>query len=197
MKSRPMPFTDDSVNAIRAGHKTETRRLLKAKAGAINVEVPLAEQSPYGVPGDQLWVKETHAYRTDIDGSVDPEKARHYTVYRADKTEFSPSDPHNWHNFGGRWRSPRYMPRWASRLTLEVTSIRVERLQEIDELGALAEGVEGKRVTGTLDGVPGEYVIGSARDGYIALWDTINAERAPWVSNPMVWVVGFKVLHAG
>ena len=96
-----------------------------------------------------------------------------------------------------KWRPSIFLPRWASRITLAVTAVRVERLQEISELDALDEGVEGKRVTSVLNGVRGEYVVGSARDAYAALWDTINGDRAPWASNPWVWVVEFSRVEAG
>jgi hypothetical protein len=82
------------------------------------------------------------------------------------------------------------MPRWASRITLAVTNVRVERVQDISELDALAEGVEGRSVESVLDGVSGEYIVGSARDEYAELWRSINGAES-WDENPWVWVVEF------
>lgn len=96
------------------------------------------------------------------------------------------------------WRPSIYMPRWASRITLEVTEVRVERLQDISEEDAQAEGVE------RCDGFPlslgypageddGKCVLyPSAVRAFSVLWDSLNHERAPWRSNPWVWVIRFK-----
>jgi len=90
-----------------------------------------------------------------------------------------------------------HMPRWASRINLEITKVRAERLQDIDALDALAEGVEGTHViTGTLRESggrerTGEFIEGCPRDGYAQLWDQINGPGA-WDLNPWVWVVEFK-----
>jgi hypothetical protein len=90
------------------------------------------------------------------------------------------------------------MPRWASRLTLAVEEVRVERLLDITEDDARAEGVErdpdgcdGWRGYGSL-GIRGGYTWTTARDSFADLWDSINADRAPWASNPWVWVVRFS-----
>jgi len=89
----------------------------------------------------------------------------------------------------GPWRSPIFMPRWASRITLEVTGVRTERVQDITYDDILAEGWNSRTSEPITDGTAGE----DARAWYIALWDSINARRGyPWVSNPWVWVVEFK-----
>jgi hypothetical protein len=88
------------------------------------------------------------------------------------------------------------MPRFASRLTLEVVSVRVERLNEISEADAEAEGIE--RYRGPLrwmrwrDPITSEWNRPSATGAFRDLWDSINAKRAPWESNPWVWVIEFK-----
>jgi hypothetical protein len=95
-----------------------------------------------------------------------------------------------------RWRPSIFMPRWASRITLEVTEVRVQRLQEVTEDDALAEGVEPLKhiapdqplLTG---GTAGEQ---PHRLAFSVLWDSINGERASWVSNPWVWAVSFRRL---
>lgn len=81
------------------------------------------------------------------------------------------------------------MPRWASRITLEVTGVRVERLQDISEEDASAEGVE------MYDSATGDVFYGP-RDAFMALWETINGKRAPWASNPWVWVIEFRRVQA-
>lgn len=168
---------------------------------------------PYGEPGDRLWVRETWRY---ADWTEDGQPWIRYAADDARRlcervsSEWAARVADIWAELSSaenvavdgraadrKWRPSIFLPRWASRITLAVTAVRVERLQEISELDALDEGVEGKRVTSVLNGVRGEYVVGSARDAYAALWDTINGDRAPWASNPWVWVVEFSRVEAG
>lgn len=87
------------------------------------------------------------------------------------------------------------MPRWASRLTLEITGVRVERLQEIGEEDALAEGI--KLLPGGGFGLNEPFSeFNSARSAFAFLWDSINGKRVPWLSNPYVWVIEFKRMEA-
>lgn len=172
---------------------------------------------PYGAPGDRLWVKETHSivpcsagvelYPDGWDRSRAPVRqaagvSQEGVRYRAtwDKTH------------GGRWRPSIYMPRWASRITLEVSGVRVERLQAISEEDARAEGLKGVTKDGKLvkfgipdrDGWPGQDDDGwewaswdaDPRVAFAGLWDEINGARAPWSSNPWVWVVEFRRVEA-
>lgn len=150
---------------------------------------------PYGRPGDRLWVRETwgtrhmHEIGQHIfgDGPI-PDHTQ--VVYKAGSlvraSRDAPPDfdlekwPASWSDDpkpdSGRWRPSIHMPRWASRITLEVADVAVERLQEITEEGAVAEGCE-------------------TRAGFRDLWDSINAKRGhPWDSDPWVWVIGFRVL---
>ena len=102
-------------------------------------------------------------------------------IYRADDED--PDIPHDklWEPF--RWRPSIHMPRWASRLFLEVTDVRVERVQEVSEEGAIAEGMQ----------MVGPAAL-SDRTSFAHLWDTINAKRGySWESNPWVWVIEFRV----
>ena len=96
----------------------------------------------------------------------------------------------------GKWVTPLFMPRWASRITLEITDVRVERLQEISEDDARAEGAEWY---GFADLQPnGELREGPSfayRAGFHDLWDSINADRCPWESNPFVWAVSFRKIE--
>ena len=155
---------------------------------------------PYGQPGDELWVRETFASRVDIDGDSDPKRARHYTYYRASEDcaqGFSPSDPMNWHDFGGCWRPSIHMPRWASRITLRVEDVRVERVQEISFVDALAEGCSAHFAEQFKCGRPDcdaqdDWHYGQ-RWQFERLWNGINAKRGfGWDANPFVWVVTFS-----
>ena len=127
---------------------------------------------PYGQPGDRLWVREGHA--------LDDRRV----FYRAAHVEAEGSGP----RVDVRWRPSIHMPRWASRITLEVTEVRVERLQSISEEDAIAEGctLECMRPTGDDSG---SAIHGPG--GYLALWESINGPDS-WDANPWVWVVKFK-----
>lgn len=148
---------------------------------------------PYGIPGDSLlWVRETWATNYDLD-HVKPsnlEPYHHLTpiYYKADGPNL-----HNGYELGylaKSWRPSIYMPRWASRLTLEVTGVRVERVQDISEADAIAEGVESwaaaycsRNPENKLD--PVEY--------FGLLWNSINSARGyGWENNPWVFVVEFR-----
>ena len=130
---------------------------------------------PYGQPGDRLWVREKWAHEDSWYGKETvsfkncyvPDRGYTWITYAADIV--SPAEVPD------RWRPSIFMPRWASRLTLEVRSVRVERLNDITDTDARAEGTAG-------------------RDAYQSLWDRINAKRAAWASNPWVWVVEFRRL---
>lgn len=137
--------------------------------------VPLG-QCPHGVPGDRLWVKETWMHR---EGGVMRDAAGGVEDSFDDEIIYRAAQP----NAIGRWKPSIFMPRWASRILLEVTAIRVERLQDISEADAWAEGCEGydDDVTGGKSGY---------RE-YAELWESINGAGS-WLENPWVWVVEFK-----
>jgi hypothetical protein len=115
---------------------------------------------------------------------------QHYPVdYRA--------SPEDWMNpgFAGKWRPSIFMPRWASRITLKITDVRVERLQDISEDSAMAEGAQkyGETPDGEL-----LFDVGSYRYGFKLLWDSINAKRGyGWDANPYVWVIEFRRVEGG
>lgn len=185
MKEHPILFTTEMVRAIIEGRKTQTRRVVKPQP--IHIEwfthqngwcAKVAEnryemkECPYGVPGDRLWVRETWC------------PCRVFTIYRADCIDDKPSEnTDEWNEpRGDKWRPSIHMPRTESRILLEVTNVRVERVQEISEADIIAEGC------------PKAYLLG--RNWYQPLWDTINAKRGyPWKSNPWAWVVLFKLLE--
>lgn len=165
---RPVIFSAPMVRALLAGRKTQTRRIVKGVDecphgydGVKGFDGGGAVRCPYGTPGDRLWVRETFAFNV--------RKAQGY-VYRAD---IDPATD------GWKWTPAIHMPRAASRLWLEVTGIRAERLQELSRQDAEAEGV-------------GHVMPKSAVEMYRDLWDSLNAKRAPWASNPWVWVVSFR-----
>lgn len=188
MKERPIIMTAESVRAILDGRKTQTRRVIKSvaywetiemnKDYAVVISKPYELtfrtilRCPFGVPGDRLWVRETWALAVPAGSSVRAERIPHY---KADG-EMLP-----------RWKPSIHMPRWASRITLEITGVRVERLQEIKPIDTVAEGVyEPKLNYGKAEG---PYAIAT----FANYWDSINAKRGyPWDSNPWVWVIEFE-----
>lgn len=253
MKRNPIIFGDESIRAILAGKKTQTRRVCKPQPvqddglwhvlypwgegghGIYETEADLREEydppilrhSRYGAPGDQLWVKETWRSPEDplVMGRVAYRADGRCGAWIGDGAGGKFFLPHGWllssrtrgdHDIGGtygsilygdRWRSAIYMPRWASRLLLEVTSVRVERLQEITEADCLAEGVRhlpdlpSRHPYGQddrwcyFDAKSTEECYGSPRHAFGALWNSVNAKRGyPWESNPLVIKICFRVL---
>jgi hypothetical protein len=234
MTDRPILFSAEMVRAILDGRKTQTRRKMSVQPwpdALVTVEhyhptvidrhgdmQPGKEifgahwddgehglRCPYGPPGDTLWVRETWA---PLPGSV----VLNVAFYRAD-TKAAPDDV--------RWRPSIHMPRWASRITLEVKGVRVERLQDISEDDARAEGCKARPSPGPWwqgyrDFGDGELIhqqaIGetapdwmiepkkmpatpwldrSARDGFRSIWMGLHGPGA-WEANPWVWVVSFE-----
>jgi hypothetical protein len=216
---RPILFSDAMVRAILSGAKTQTRRLVcttrrvRGEAYAFDQDRGLEPceihgtpwlterkrpeagatliTSPYGYSGDRLWVREAWA-PLDIDyrpqATRTPELVDVWThiACRADHQDPKGDGPAH----PMKWRPGIHMPRWASRLTLEVTDVRVERLQDITEADILAEGVTVD-VAAKLTGIPWSS-LPTLHHGWQAVWDSINADRAPWASNPWVWVVSFR-----
>ena len=185
MKERPILFSGEMVRAILEGRKTQTRRIVK------DGTPDDWNACPYGVIGDRLWVRETWRLWDVLENYVGGQNTA--TVqYKAgplgsDRVlTVSDEQRGNLSNLeNDRWRPSIFMPRWASRITLEITGVRVERLQEITEKDALAEGV-GYAITRDCK-VP----------QFARLWDQINGKHAPWESNPWVWVVEFKRVSNG
>lgn len=134
---------------------------------------------PYGQPGDRLWVRETFMdlQGTGVEHRPDPLGPLHRYAYQADTPPGSRGDEAR-KEYGLKWKPSIHMPRAASRITLEVTGVRVERLQDISEADAAAEGVH------TDPACP-------AYDAYQALWEQING-KGSWDANPWVWVIDFR-----
>ena len=214
MKERPILFSAPMVRALLAGTKTQTRRAVNLPADAKHVcywappsgrsesgyadpgvnywtPDPAGETDsnhlnpcPYGQPGDRLWVREAFMHEpADYcwEASVSIPCRPASTVYRADYPEFKP---------GEGWKPSIHMPRHLSRILLEVTSVRVERLQDISEADAVAEGCKPIRPELVQDGLiarPGR----SAVEEFRPVWEEIHGEGS-WDANPFVWVVTFR-----
>ena len=180
VKKRPIIFNTEMVQAILDGRKTQTRRVIKNPEKLEGLMLSGEEENwcPYGKIGDRLWVRETWANILELS----PEKN---LVYKA-------TDWKGWLEYEVepiKWSSPLFMPRWASRITLEITNIRVERLQDITEEDAEAEGISWSHSGGPFDN---PEIIG-AIENFAYFWDSLNAKRGyPWDSNPWVWVIEFK-----
>lgn len=201
MTERPILFSGPMIRAILDGTKTQTRRVVTAKVWDQDedgkrrqyvttpgvwgdgremtaAEVTERFRCPYGQPGDRLWVRETCLMQSVAEGPV-------LDIMYADHEDYDICYPSKGDAFdlGWRVRPSIFMPRWASRITLELTDVRVERVQEISEEDALAEGCfDEKEHDGSL---PSEVF----RD----LWDSINAKRGyGWEVNPWCWVLTFR-----
>lgn len=198
-KEKPILFSAPMVRAILDGRKTQTRRVLSRLSGLGAVTCfegsettgydwalrdkrdmwnefrndELMSRCPHGTSGDRLWVRETWGLH-DTQPSDGPENATVY--YRA-----TDGDSHELRH--QLWRPSIFMPRWASRITLEITDVRVQRVQEITEEDAIAEGSQ-------CSGVPASL---TNRGAFAKLWDKINAKRGyGWDANPWVWAISFK-----
>ena len=208
---RPLLFSAEMVRAILDGRKTQTRRVMKVQPypdSIVTVEhyhptvinrhgdmQPGPEifgahwddgeygcRSPYGAPGDMLWVREAWRAWSQYDDWPPSRLPPGVDVqYIADA-----SAP-----WSSRYRSPRYMPRWASRITLRITDIRVERLQSVSHEDCEAEGCESP-LTGAEAPAAGPGVfLADERTSFAILWNKINGPDA-WKENPWVWVVSFE-----
>lgn len=212
MKERPILFSGPMVRALLDGSKTQTRRVMNPppsmvdRSGCWYGRNPASLQnrpSKYGVQGDRLWVRET--FRHDDYSQDDPAR----TIYRADHPEIAQQTK-------GiiKWRPAIFMPRNRSRILLEISDVRVQRLRDITSGDVLEEGV---RIPCDADGTvlidisskhaPARYLpAGYLKPGMVhdpehnqllwahfaSLWDSINHGRAPWGSNPFVWALTFK-----
>ena len=195
MKVQQILMSAPMVRAILARTKTQTRRVVKPQPRILAGELlcwkddaltddQMAVRCPYGQPGDRLWVRETfrgcRAY--EVQGYAPKDWGNKPIWFEADGAP--PGRPEQW---ALRSRPSIHMPRWASRITLEVTGVRVERLQDISEADAVAEGSftwAGEQDTPVRD-------LPEARLVYRQLWEDINGPGS-WDTNPWVWCVDFK-----
>jgi hypothetical protein len=183
MRERPILFTAEMVRAIQDGRKTQTRRIIRhyrwvydngdiSCRREIYHSAPIDAQEmrmmmlggPYGVVGDRLWVREAWAAKWDS-ASATVSDLLEEIAYRADGDTA----------FRNVWRPSIHMPRWASRITLEITDVRVQRVQDISKEDAIAE---------------------SSTDefSYRLIWDSIHGKKrgAAWSDNPWCWAITFK-----
>ncbi|MGI0828686.1 hypothetical protein ACRCP5_15415 [Pseudomonas aeruginosa] len=187
-RERPILFNDQMVRAILEGRKTVTRRVVTPQpdflGSMVDPNTPFKTLDaglharitcPYGQPGDRLWVRETWAHV----GTGDPG----HLVYRATYPRCLPPGlenvPADIRDEGYRWRPSIHMPRWACRILLEITAVRVERLHDLSDPGALAEGVSHSEMHS------GDSLV----DVFARLWESTGGD---WDANPWVWVVEFK-----
>ncbi len=206
---KPILFSSEMVRAILEGRKTQTRRVVKPQPekcgdGWIYNNVHFADDAqmqshlfhdiygnykcPYGGvysdgTGDTLWVRETwasHKYMDDTKPSEFTVGAQMLPVwYRADNVQ---------NDERGRWRPSIFMPRWASRITLRVVDVRVERVQDISDEDCINEGMWMYSPNNV---GPAPEIL--SRGDFAELWDFINARRGhAWDTNPWVWVVEFE-----
>lgn len=202
----PILFSTPMVQAILREGKTQTRRMVKTPKGAFGFMIAKNSignitalygydenertersdgrewliQCPYGHIGDILWVRETwNENFFTVDHTM---REQHEYQYKAD-------------GYGDKkmkWKPSIFMPREACRIRLEITNIRVERLQNISEEDAIAEGVEiVKSPDGYFKNYYGRKGFSTARDSYISLWNKINGNGS-WDNNPWVWIIEFK-----
>ena len=202
MKERPILFNADMVNAILDGRKTQTRRIVKPTKDRNGSGCQLAPCEiagevnggdyalcPYGQPGDRLWVRENFLYLMHGDVTAGDIK---YCASIDSRSAAGSKNPGYW----WRKRPSIHMPRWASRITLEIVSVRVERLKQISERDALQEGIGLVLADNWPDPkAMSEAVAKSRRAGFKLLWESINGSDS-WDTNPWVWVVEFKRVEA-
>ncbi|HAW3813555.1 TPA: hypothetical protein JLU30_002497 [Escherichia coli] len=184
VKERGMIFNDEMVRTILGGNKTQTRRIVEEKfyGRAVAAEL-LAKHCPYGQPGDRIWVRETyrvHGKATDVATLVYRASVRNSWT---EQTHRVPVEVCN-KPVSEKWTPSIHMPRWASRILLEITDVRVERLHDMSEADAKAEGA----TPATYKITPPEAVY---RVGFGDIWRSIYGQDN-WLSNPWVWVIEFK-----
>ena len=215
-RAKPIIFQGNMIQAIRGNRKTQARRVMKPQppewvkdlgydcftpkghiSGRGMYKGEPAEKffkCPFGIRGDKLWIRETCAFWED------PNNGQDFVIYRAGgKKEFPNVRDLKYpgHPFNNKWLPSIFMPRWASRLTLEITNIRGERVQNITEEDARAEGIidGGCLSCGESEPCGCDNPQPDARDSFIYLWDSTNAKRGyGWEISPWVWVIEFKAL---
>ena len=197
VKERPILFGAPMVCAILEDKKTQTRRVVNPQpwlepdgelgwssgGGYVEWNNGREDLSPYEV-GTRLWVRETWCPLDAPDHFADPSKPKDFMIYgrrngAAYRAECNDAEGERCRKeLGYRWRPSIFMPRWASRITLEITEVRVQRVQEISPDDIVAEGIP-KHL--------------NADTEYIRLWDFLNAKRGlGWDKNPWVWAIAFR-----
>jgi len=192
MKERPIIFNTENVKAILDGRKTQTRRIVKPQPELTITDEQYKDNMrlllygggrfcPYGEIGDRLWVRENWRVITDDN--------RYAIVFKDGGMKFF--DGQTTYKIEDYWKPSFFLPKWASRITLEITGVRVERLQEITTWDMEAEGLPYKieRKNEAEEICESEV----AQEWFRCLWDSLNAKRGyGWEVNSWVWVIEFK-----
>mgnify|MGYP001116716775 CR=1 FL=1 len=213
MTARHLRMKAHEIRALLVGTKSQARRIVKLNdAGRIKRgsrqwhpedSVGAPHGCPYGRPGDYLWVRETWQYApSDLCHCPQPSapspcddwmngtgcrSSRGDVLYRADPVDSRVT----------LWRPAIHMPRWASRITLRITDVRVERLNDISEADARAEGITDGGCLNCGESEPCECgdPMPDARDAYVNLWQSLHGPGS-WQENPWVWRIAFRVILA-
>ena len=231
-RERPIVMSAPMVVATLKGRKTQTRRVITPQPpesvgriyvnhyepaivvdgetqpgpeifGAYDEDGEWGVRCPYGAPGDRLWVRETWAGH-ESDDDISPSRmpaAWKGSLASAPPVWYAATETD--HRGRGRWRPSIHMPRWASRITLAITSVRIERLNDITEDDARAEGVacdaDGWWLGPPDREHPAGLAMGNARAAFERWWGHINGKRpgCAWLDNPHVWVIAFEMIGGG
>ncbi|MCX8956338.1 hypothetical protein [Erwinia psidii] len=216
MKERPILFSSQRVRALLSGKQSQTRRIMKSQLlgpgydnheGCYGIDVVnnqlqgrrvigmgnLSDRCPYGQPGDRLWVRETwrgpvidQQDIAEYEHTPDRFKSADYCQYRADTGQFFTGEDE--HKFFG-WQAGIHMPRWASRITLQIKNIRLERIQDISKEDVMAEGVQTDSHF-LNDFFSSHSKVPCAKDTYRQHWARQYGDKS-WEVNPWVWVIEF------
>lgn len=193
MAEKPIIFSGPMVRAILDRRKTQTRRVVNhipalgspedwchkhGHAQFAAVAGDYRRFCPYGAPGSYLWVMETWRL-----GESPYDCGDTSVHYRADLDECA----------GGPWKPSIHMPRWASRITLRITDVRVERVQDADAYDAKAEGCSTHPGSRDKQQTWEDEVL----EEFAAMWDSLNSQRdgCSWIDNPWCWVISFEVVR--
>jgi hypothetical protein len=209
VRERPILFSGPMVRAILDGKKTQTRRVVVLRgeelcsADRYRVATPTRTvDCPFGMAGDRLYVRETWARENDIESEIAWLHYRatpHHGIRLQDRAhvtylhESRTAAEVDAHVASIRWKPSIHMPREYARLSLEVTRVRVERLRDISEADAVAEGaadrIGGAMIKSEQFGMTAPFAVYN----YALLWDSLNAPRGyGWEVNPWVWVIEFR-----
>ncbi|ENT2836550.1 TPA: hypothetical protein RQO84_001090 [Klebsiella michiganensis] len=210
MKERGMIFNGEMVRAILDGRKTQTRRPVKFPILDRNLGCELAGNelagelsagnylnSAFGKPGDRIWVREAfrvHSRATDVATLVYKASERNSWTEQTHRVPVAvcnkPATPE-------KWTPSLHMPRWASRILLEITDVRVERLNSIHDVDAMREGIQNLTTCSHADfGIPGVVNSQHPVRAFQLLWESIYGDES-WQENPWVWVIEFKRVEGG
>lgn len=203
MNERPILFNGEMVNAILEGQKTQTRRIVKPQPDGFIHWNPIIiggyggwcdehgrpTPCPQGQPGNRLWVRENGWQPKEPTDRELRDGADTWPKYAYDADGVSEFEAEQYKAWNWKRRPSIHMPRWASRITLEITNVRVDRLQDISQSNAQAEGWNPLAEDGRN---PAPY---DPRSWYRMLWESING-KGSWNSNPWVWVIEFNRVEA-